>query len=104
MKDLNYDLKKLCHRYREGSFATYADRERILDLIANQLQDLGFKALRAMTSSHGTSMRWLRTGTKKASARAPSRNGMDAPRLRELNTSHRQRRSLIVTKGSHVAL
>jgi hypothetical protein len=37
MKDLNYDLKKLCHRYREGSFATYADRERILDLIANQL-------------------------------------------------------------------
>jgi len=48
MKDLNYDLKKLCHRYREGSFATYADRERILDLIANQLQDLGFKALRAI--------------------------------------------------------
>ena len=48
MKDLNYDLKKLCHRYCEGSFATYADRERILDLIANQLQGLGFKALRAM--------------------------------------------------------
>ncbi len=48
MKDLNYDLKKLCHRYREGSFATYADRERILDLIANPLQDLGFKALRAI--------------------------------------------------------
>jgi len=48
MKDLNYDLKKLCHRYREGSFATYADRERILDLIANQLQNLGFKALRAI--------------------------------------------------------
>ena len=30
MQDLNYELKQLCARNRDGSFATQADRERIL--------------------------------------------------------------------------
>jgi Phage integrase, N-terminal/Integrase len=42
MQDLNYELKQLCARNRDGSFATQHDRERILTLIANQLREMGF--------------------------------------------------------------
>jgi Phage integrase, N-terminal/Integrase len=42
MQDLNYELKQLCARNRDGSFATRHDRERILTLIANQLREMGF--------------------------------------------------------------
>jgi Phage integrase, N-terminal len=35
MRDLNYDLKQLCRHNRDGSYATQADREHILDLIAD---------------------------------------------------------------------
>jgi len=47
MKDLNYELKQLCHRNRDGSFATQSDRGRILDLIANQLHELGYRDMHA---------------------------------------------------------
>jgi site-specific recombinase XerC len=47
MRDLNYQLKQLCQRNRDGSFATRADRERILYLVANQLVELGFRHLSA---------------------------------------------------------
>ena len=47
MRDLNYDFKQLCRRNRDGSFATQADREHILDLIADQLYEMGVKKLRA---------------------------------------------------------
>ena len=47
MRDLNYALKQLCHRNRDGSFATQANRERILDLIADQLYDTGFNHMDA---------------------------------------------------------
>ncbi len=49
MKDLNYQLSKLCRDNRDGSFSTQATRSRILDLIASQLQALGFR--RMQTSS-----------------------------------------------------
>jgi hypothetical protein len=42
MRDLNYALKQLCRRNRDGAFGTQADRERILDLIADQLYEMGF--------------------------------------------------------------
>jgi hypothetical protein len=42
MRDLNYSLKQLCRRNRDGAFGTQADRERILDLIADQLYELRF--------------------------------------------------------------
>ena len=45
MKDFNYELKQLCQRNRDGSYATQANRERILDLIANQLHEMGFRHL-----------------------------------------------------------
>ena len=47
MRDLNYQLKQLCRRNRDGSFATQRDRERVLDLVANQLQEAGFRHLSA---------------------------------------------------------
>jgi integrase len=47
MHDLNYQLKQLCQRNRDGSFATRADRERILYLVANQLVELGFRHMSA---------------------------------------------------------
>ena len=47
MRDLNYQLKQLCRRNRDGSYATQADRERMLALFANQLHEMGFRHLRA---------------------------------------------------------
>ena len=47
MKDLNYQLKTLCKANRDGSYATQATRSRILDLIANQLHELGYKHMQA---------------------------------------------------------
>ena len=45
MKDLNYQLSKLCRDNRDGGFSTQATRSRILDLIANQLQALGYRRM-----------------------------------------------------------
>jgi integrase len=47
MRPLNHDLKIMCQRNRDGSFATQHDRERILSMVANQLHEGGFKSLRA---------------------------------------------------------
>ena len=47
MRDLNYDLKQLCRHSRDGSYATQADREHILDLIADQLHEMGFRHMNA---------------------------------------------------------
>ena len=45
MRDLNYQLKQLCRRNRDGSFATRRDRERLLTLMANQLYELGYRRM-----------------------------------------------------------
>ena len=45
MKDLNYQLMKLCRDNRDGGFSTQATRSRMLDLIANQLRELGFRRM-----------------------------------------------------------
>jgi hypothetical protein len=47
MRDLNYALKQLCQRNRDGSYATQRDRARVLDLVANQLQELGYPHMAA---------------------------------------------------------
>ncbi len=47
MRDLNYELKQLCRRNRDGSYATQANRIKILNLIANQLHEAGYKKLHA---------------------------------------------------------
>lgn len=47
MRDLNYQLKQLCERNCDGSYATRSDRERILALVANQLRELGYRHLQS---------------------------------------------------------
>lgn len=47
MRDLNYQLKQLCDRNRDGSYSTQSDRARILSHIANQLHDLGYRHMNA---------------------------------------------------------
>jgi hypothetical protein len=47
VRDLNYDFKQLCQRNRDGSYATQADREHILDLCADQLHEMGVRGLHA---------------------------------------------------------
>jgi len=45
MRELNYELKQLCRRNRDGSYTTQRDRERNLTLIADQLRALGFRRM-----------------------------------------------------------
>ena len=47
MRDLNHDFKALCRHNRDGSYATQAARAHLLDLIANQLHEMGVRGLRA---------------------------------------------------------
>tara|TARA_R110002111_G_scaffold51311_4_gene89918 strand:- start:21486 stop:22352 length:867 start_codon:yes stop_codon:yes gene_type:complete len=49
MRELNYQLKQLCRRNRDGSYRTQADRERQLTLIANQLRALGYRKMNAQS-------------------------------------------------------
>ena len=73
MQTLNYELKQLCKHNRDGSFATQANRERILTLIANQLREMGFVNMhvQSLKAKHVEKLveRWqaegLSTGTLK---------------------------------------
>lgn len=47
MRNLNYQLKQFSKHYRDGSYATQWDRQRILTLIANELHALGYRHMRA---------------------------------------------------------
>ena len=47
MRDLNYQLKRLCRDNRDGSYGTQVQRERMLTLIANQLHDVGYRRMNA---------------------------------------------------------
>lgn len=46
MRDFNYSMKNLAHRNRDGSFATQANRTRMLNLFAEQLHKLGYNNLK----------------------------------------------------------
>jgi len=66
MHDLNYGLKQLCARNRDGSFATQVNRERILTLVANQLREMGFVNMhvQSLKPKHVEALvqRWLAEG------------------------------------------
>lgn len=47
VKRLNYDLKQLCRRNRDGGFVTRNYRERTLTYIANELHNLGYRHMSA---------------------------------------------------------
>ena len=73
MQDLNFELKQLCQRNRDGSFATQVARERALALTATQLIALGYKnmTIHSLKPKHITALveRWqnekLSVGTVK---------------------------------------
>ncbi len=64
MRDLNYQLKQLCHRNRDGSYATQAKRMNHLMLMADQLYDFGFRGMkpRSLKQKHVDALvkGWLR--------------------------------------------
>ena len=46
MKDVEYAMRFVCQRNREGSYATIANREASLRLIGRQLEELGFRHIK----------------------------------------------------------
>lgn len=46
MRNLNFDIKQLCVRNKDGSYSTQAARLKILNLAANQIHDLGYRNLK----------------------------------------------------------
>ena len=66
MRDLNYQLKELCRRNRDGSYATQQNRERQLSLMADQLHALGYRAMnvRSLKPKHVEALlrRWQGEG------------------------------------------
>ena len=71
MRDLNHDFKELCRHNRDGSYATQADRANILDLVANQLHEMGVRGLRAQgfkpllrSPRYPISYNWLATRSR----------------------------------------
>ena len=49
MRDLNFELKQLCQRSRDSSYATLRGRARALDVVAGQLQELGYRHMAAVS-------------------------------------------------------
>ena len=47
MKNLNYQLKQLCRNNRDGSYGTQNGRSRMLNMIAGQLETLGYRSMKA---------------------------------------------------------
>lgn len=70
MRDLNFQLKNLCLRNSDGSFATQSIRQRVLFMVANQLHDLGFHNLsfRGLKPKHVTALAnlWKKDGISVA--------------------------------------
>lgn len=73
VRDLNYQLKRLCFDNRQGSEATQAARRHILNQIADQLHEMGYRKMstRSLRPKHVEALveRWkeqeLSTGTIK---------------------------------------
>mgnify|MGYP001826761014 CR=1 FL=1 len=49
VRDLNYQLKQMCRRNKDGSFTTQRDRERLLTQIADRLHALGYRHMSAQS-------------------------------------------------------
>ena len=66
MRDLNYQLKELCRRNRDGSYSTQANRARMLAQIAGQLHEMGYRRMgvRSLKPKHVDALvrRWLGEG------------------------------------------
>ena len=75
MRDLNYRLRQICQRNRDGSFATRARRARELDLCARQLHELGYTRFRGPHKLKGRHVaalvaRWQEEGLSAGTIKA----------------------------------
>lgn len=52
LRDLNFELSKMCRHNRDGSYGTRDERYRNLQLIANTLHELGFRHMRSTSLKH----------------------------------------------------
>lgn len=63
MHDLNYQLKQLCDKNRDGSYGTQAQRANVLQLCADQLHAMGYRHLTVHTLKpkhvEGLTKRWI---------------------------------------------
>ena len=70
MRDLNYQLKQMCYRNRDGGFGTQYSRKEVLLLIANQLHEMGFRhmGVHSLKPKHVEALvgRWLSEGLSTA--------------------------------------
>ncbi len=66
MRKLNYELKKLGERNRDGSYATQSKRSFLLSQIANQLNELGYRrmSVTSLKQKHVSALvnHWLEQG------------------------------------------
>ena len=66
MHDLNYQLKQLCDKNRDGSFGTQAQRSKVLQLSADQLIQMGYRHLTIHTLKpkhvEGLTKKWIEGG------------------------------------------
>ena len=69
MKNLNFQLRKLCRENRDGSYSTQSNRARLLELIANQLHELGYKDMwaKSLKPKHVEALvkHWFKKGVTK---------------------------------------
>jgi hypothetical protein len=114
MHDLNYALVQLCNRNRDGSYATQANRKTILNLVANQLHELGYRHLHAgnlkpkhvealvtrwkaeglsagTMKNRMTEIRWVLEKTKRQGVAAPSNDAYGIPTRRYVTNVNRGR-------------
>lgn len=114
MHDLNYSFLKLCQRNRDGGFATQANRRAILNQIANQLHEMGYRHLQAENLkpkhiaalverwkadhlSPGTmknrmsEIRWVLEKTNRQNVAARTNDAYDIPQRQYVATTNRAR-------------
>jgi hypothetical protein len=86
MKKLNYELRNLVKRNRDGSHATQADRHRYLQNIANQLQKLGYRnmGVSSLKTKHIWALVRLWKGEVSSRTGKPISNGAIKNRMANL--------------------
>ena len=104
MDKLNWDLRQICNRNKDGAFGTQAARWRSLDLMARELRALGFHNLRAGRYSLAGKSQASRTRAGGCLC-CPSRMPLRGPgSLQERAGEKGWRRSEILPRGGSQAV
>ncbi len=113
MRDLNYQLKQLTRQHKEDAFSTRTDRAKHLQLIANQLHEMGFRQMRvtSLREKHVIALvqRWQTEGLSDGSIKnrmASLRwwaDKINKPVIASDNTAYGIGRRQFVTNTDHSA-